>query len=179
MNPYYKQPVIIFGVVAPLLILFVLLGGFYRYRSGVEETYRVRKEQHVKDEKVRKEKEALGNQIREQDPHMTRWMALFDTATGTRVNSLVSDVQKRSKGEEFQKTSFQRLMSPGGIGAASQQPAMQLKFKFRGTYRGLQNAFLELETEMPHLQLDSLDLKQEINRNLLSADITFTAWQKE
>lgn len=179
MNPFYKQPVIIFGVVAPLVVLFGILGAVLNYRSGIESTYQVRKEQHAQDQKVRREREALGIKIREQNPHMTRWMALFDKAVGTSVNSLVGDVQKRYKGDEFQKTSFQRLMSPGGIGAASKQPAMQLKLTFRGTYRGLQNAFLELETQMPHLQLDIFKLKQEVNRNLLSADITYTAWQKE
>ena len=111
---------------------------------------------------------------------MKRWMALFDNATGTAVNGLLGEVQKRYKGDkEFQKTSFRRTMSSGGIGGASGQPAMQLQLTFRGTYRGLQNAFLELETQMPHLQLDSIKLKQESNRNLLSADVTYTAWQKE
>ena len=179
MNPFYKQPVIIFGVVAPLLVLFVLLGVVSNYRSGIEATYQVRKGQHAQYQKIRKEREALGKRIRKQDPYMIRWMALFDKATGTSVNNLVGEVQKRYEGDEFQKTSFQRLMAPGGIGAASKQPSMQLKFTFRGTYGGLQNAFLELETQMPHLQLDSFKLKQEVNRNLLSADITYTAWQKE
>ncbi len=179
MNPFYKQPVIILGVVVPLLVLFVLLGVVSHYRSGFEATYKTRTEQHVQYKKVQKQREALEKKVKEQDPYLTRWMALFDNPTSTNVNSLLGEVQKRYKGDEFQQTSFRPSMSPGGIGGASGQPAMQLQLTFRGTYRGLQNAFLELETQMPHLQLDSLKLKQESNRNVLSADVTYTAWQKE
>ena len=142
MNSFYKQPVIILGVVAPLLVLFVLLGVVSHYRSGFEGTYKTRMAWHVQYKKIQKEREVLQEKVKEQDPHMTRWMALFDNATGTSVNSLLSEVQKRYKGDEFQQTSFRRSMASGGIGGASAQPAMQLQLTFRGTYRGLQNAFL-------------------------------------
>ena len=114
-----------------------------------------------------------------QDPHMKRWMALFEKPTAATVNAFLAEVQKKFGGQEFQQTAFRRTASAGGIGGASAQPSIQIQLAFRGTYRALQNAFVELETSMPQLQLDSLKLAPNSNRKVLNADLVYTAWQNE
>lgn len=179
MNAYYKQPVIVFGVVLPLLGLIAVLAVSANYRSKFEKTYKVRKTEYVKLQKLTKQREALEEKISEQEPYMSRWMDLFDKAADSSVNAVLNDVQARFSSNELQQTSFRRSPASGGIGGASKQPAVKLSLTFRGTYRGLQNAFLEMETRMPHLQLDVLKLRKESNRNLLNAEVTYTAWQKD
>ncbi len=179
MNEYYKQPVVVFGVVLPLLVLILIFAVSFNYRSKFEKSYRVRKEQYVAHQKVTKQREALEEKISEQAPFMTRWMGLFDKPADSSVNAVLNDVQTRYSSNELQQTSFRRSPASGGIGGASKQSAVKLQLTFRGTYRGLQNAFLEMETRMPHLQLDHLKLRKESNRNLLNADVVYTAWQQE
>ena len=66
----------------------------------------------------------------------------------------------------------------GGIGSASAQNSSQIRMGFRGTFRTLQRAFLELETRMPQLQLESISLQPVSTSGfLLTAQITYTAWQ--
>ena len=179
MNEYYKQPVVVFGVVAPLLGLIVLLAVGFNYRSKFETTYTVRKEQYAEYKKITKQREALEGKIRDQDPHMKRWMALYEQSTSANVNTLLNNVQKRFSNNEFQQTSFRQSGATGGIGGASKQPAVKLQLAFRGTYTGVQSALVEMETTMPHLQMDAMKLRQEANRGLLNAEVTYTAWQKE
>lgn len=179
MNPFYKQPVVVFGLVVPLLVLAVLFAVGLRYKGKLEEAYTQRKDGYSKYKETQRVREGLEQTVRKQQPIMKNWMALFETPTATKVNGILGEVQKRFPGEEFQQTSFRRTNSTGGIGGASAQSSVQLELKFRGTYRGLQNAFLELETQMPHLQLDSMRIKQEANRKVLAAELLYTAWQKE
>lgn len=179
MNPFYKKSVLAFGLVAPLLLIVVLFGVALHYKSDLEIAYEQRRSGYTKFKQTQQVREGLEQTVKSQEQLMDKWMGLFETATASRVNGILSEVQKRFPGEEFQQTSFRRSHSKSGIGGASKQPSVQLDLKFRGTYRGLQNAFLELETHMPHLQLDTMKIKQEPNRNVLSADLAYTAWQKE
>ena len=179
MNEYYKQPVVVLGVVLPLLGLILILAVSAKYRSKLEDTYEARKKEHVKVQAFTKQRETLEAQIGQQEPFLTRWMALFDKPVDSSITAVMNDVQSRYSGKELNLTSFNRSPSAGGIGSASKQPAVQLKLAFRGTYRGLQNAFLEVETRMPHLQLDLLKLRKEDQQNVLNAELTYTAWQNE
>ena len=67
----------------------------------------------------------------------------------------------------------------GGIGAVSGQPSVQLALAFRGTFGALQSTFLELETKMPQLQLDSMKLSPQRTGNVLEAQLLYTAWEKQ
>ncbi|MEC9055846.1 MAG: hypothetical protein VX633_11100, partial [Verrucomicrobiota bacterium] len=88
------------------------------------------------------------------------------------------EFQKEFDATHFQQTAFRPTSTAGGIGGASKQPSMQLNFTFRGTFRALQTAFLELETRMPQLQVDSIKLSRASNQNVLNANVVYTTWQK-
>ncbi len=180
MNPHYKEPVIIFGLVVPVVLVLVVLGLGIHFRGKFEDNYKVRKSQYEDFKRGTAQREGLERKIQEQEPHLNRWMALFEKATASSVNGFLSEFQKQYNGQEFQQIAFRRTASSGGIGGASAQPSIQIQLGFRGTYRALQNAFLEMETRMPHLQLDSIKLNVSTpNRKVLNADLIYTAWQKE
>lgn len=179
MNPYYKQPIIAFGLAAPLVLLLVLFGLGFHYKGKLEQTYETRRNDYKNYQNNQKVREGLEQVVKRQQPVMNKWMALFDADTATTINGILGEVEKRFPGEEFQQTSYKRTNARSGIGGASSQASAQFEFKFRGTYRGLQNAFLEMETQMPQLQLDTLKIKQDSSRNVLTADLLYTAWKKE
>jgi hypothetical protein len=180
MNPHYKEPVLVFGLIVPSFLVLVVLGLGFHLRGKFETTYKVRKNHYAEYKQVEAQREALAKKISAQEPHMNRWMALFQKATGTDVKGFLSDFQKQYDSQEFAQTAFRRTSSSGGIGGASSQPSIQIQLAFRGTYRALQNAFLELETRMPQLQLDSIKLTvSSQNSGVLTADLIYTAWQKE
>ncbi|MFP6865468.1 MAG: hypothetical protein VCA35_05960 [Roseibacillus sp.] len=180
MNPHYKEPVIIFGLVAPLLLIVLVFALGFHFRGKFEKTYEARLRKYEDYKSVEAQREALEKKIRTQEPHMNRWMRLFEKPTATAVNGFFSEYQKRQDGKKFQQTKFRRTSSSGGIGGASSQPSIQLQLAFRGTFRALQNAFLELETRMPQLQLDSIKLSiAQPNQDTLNADLIYTAWQKK
>lgn len=180
MNPYYKQPVLVFGLIAPVFAILLVLGLGLHFRGKFEKTYQARKANYENYKRVEAQREALEKRVRSQEPHMNRWMGLFEKATASSVNGFFGEFQKRYNSQEFQQIAFRRTSAKGGLGGASAQPSIQIQLGFRGTFRALQNAFLELETRMPHLQLDSLKLKvSNPNRTVLDANLIYTAWQKD
>ena len=74
---------------------------------------------------------------------------------------------------------FERLGQSGGFGSVSAQKSSGLKFNFRGTFRTVQRAFLELETRMPNLQLQELKMEPSGTgeSQLLNFQVTYTAWE--
>ena len=49
---------------------------------------------------------------------------------------------------------------------------------FRGTFRTMQRAFLELETRMPQLQLQELRIDPSSSQSsLLNFQVIYTAWE--
>lgn len=178
MNPHYKDPIIVFGLVVPVFLVVATLGLGVHFRGKLETTYEARKKHHQAFKTVEKERRMLERKVQSQAPHMHRWMSLFEQPAATSVNTFFRDFQKDYDATHFQQTAFRPTTVAGGIGGASQQPSIQLHFAFRGTYRALQTAFLELETKMPQLQLDSIKLSRAANQNVLNAAVVYTTWQK-
>lgn len=178
MNPHYKDPVIIFGLAAPVLLVVLALGLGAHFRGKFEETYASRKTQYENNKTVEEEGQVLAQMIRTQEPHMNRWMALFEEPPATAVNGFFRDFQARHDSQHIQLIGFRPTPAAGGIGGVSQQPSIQLHLSFRGTFRTLQSAFLELETKMPQLQLDSIKLSTQDGQKTLNAIVVYTAWQK-
>lgn len=180
MNPHYKDPVIIFGMVAPVLLIVITFGLGVHFRGKFEKTYEARKDRFDSFKVVEVQREALQKKINSQEPHLNRWMALFEKSTTTAVSSFFSGFQKKYGGQEFQLTSISPSSTVGGIGGVSEQPSIQLQLGFRGTFRALQTAFLELETRMPQLQMDSFKISvDQPNRKVLNMNLVYTAWQKQ
>lgn len=179
MNPFYKESIIFFGVVIPVLIVVGAFALVLHYKGELEQSYAVKRSAYVEIQKIEKQRRALETTVGQQDPHMQRWMALFEKPTASAVNGFLTEVQKKFAGEDFQQIAFRRGNSSGGIGGASAQPSIQIQLGFRGTYSALQNAFVELESSMPQLQLDSIKVTPNVNNRVLNADLVYTAWQNE
>jgi hypothetical protein len=80
--------------------------------------------------------------------------------------------------KEIQQTAFEPTSTKSGFGAVSAQSSSQLRIAFRGTYRTMQRAFLELETRMPQLQLQELRIDPSSNQSsLLNFQVSYTAWE--
>ena len=78
MNPHYKEPVVVFGLIVPLVLVFAVLGLGLHFRGKLESTYKERQASYNSYKRVEAQRKGLQAQIREQEPHMNRWMALFE-----------------------------------------------------------------------------------------------------
>lgn len=80
--------------------------------------------------------------------------------------------------KEIQQTAFERPPATGGFGAASTQNSSLIKVAFRGTYRTIQRALLELESLMPQLHIVDMKIDPVSGQNsMINIQITYTVWE--
>jgi hypothetical protein len=174
----YRQSIIFFGIVVPILIAAAVVGVGFGLRSKMTESF-VNKETNYKT--FRQSNMAVKEiefKVKRERPHLERWNELLSQETASAVASNLREISEKLPNKEIQQTAFERPSGKGGFGSVSAQNSAQLRIALRGTFRTLQRAFLELETRMPNLQLNELRLDPSTtNPSQLNFQVTYTAWE--
>lgn len=175
----YRQSIILFGFILPLLACALVVGGAYMVVDHMTASFNRKKAQYKTYEISRMATLNLEKQVGDKAPHMERWTALIGKETANAVTSNLREITDSLPGKEFQQTAFEPSKQPSGLGAASAQPSSKVSLSFRGTFRSAQRAFLELETRMPQLQLQELKIDPGPNSySSLNFTVTYSAWEK-
>lgn len=175
----YRQSIILFGIVVPVLIAFVVIGACAFVRGKITNSFATKAKYYSGYEESRMSALEIEAKLIRQRDASARWQELLEQETFSLVTTNLRAIGENLPPKEFQQTAFERLGSSGGIGGVSAQKSSGLKFNFRGTFRAVQQAFLELETKMPNLQLQELriDPNSSSGSSLLNFQVTYTAWE--
>lgn len=178
---YYRDSIIIFGIVLPLLVLGLLLGACYAAKANVADSFTNKQNLSKTFEVSRRKTAEIETKIVNQRGHLDRWNSLLEEESASAVNTHLSAIAKILPSKEYQKGGFDRTTGAAGLGAATAQRSSQIRLSFRGTFRTMQRAFLELETRMPQLQLQELRIVpnpvQQGQVPLLTFQVIYTAWE--
>lgn len=176
----YKQPIILFGIVIPLVIAAVLIGACVMVKGKFQTSYDNKARYFVGHEQSRMGALGIEAQLNRERKHLERWDELLSEETSSHLATNLRLIGAALPDKEFQQTAFERLGNSSGFGSASAQKSSGLKLSLRGTYRTVQRAFLELETRMPNLQLQELKMDPNLSADsaLLNFQVTYTAWEK-
>jgi len=174
----YRQPIILFGIVIPVLVAAAVVGGGFLLKSKMiasfdnkQKTYKAYEQSRIAGLEV----EAM---VARQRPHIARWNTQLSQETASAVTTNLRKISEHLPAKEIQQTDFERPGGTGGFGSVSAQKSSQLRIAFRGTYRTLQHAFLELESMMPQLQLQEFRMDPISNQSSqLNFQVTYTAWE--
>ena len=175
----YKQPILLFGIVVPLLICGLIIGACAFVRSKINTSFDNKVAHYSGYENSRMGALGLEAKISRQRADLERWDEQLSEETFSSVTNNLRSIAETLPSKEFQQTATERLSQSDGFGKITAQKSSGLKFNFRGTYRTVQKAFLELETRMPNLQLQDLkiDPNSVTDSSLLNFQVTYTAWE--
>jgi hypothetical protein len=175
----YKQSVILFGIVLPVLVAAIVIGACAFVRGKITGSFDNKVQYFSGYERNRMDALEIEAQLNRQRADFDRWNDLTGQETFSLVTTNLRAIGEELPPKEFQQTAFERLGQSSGMGGVSAQKSSGLKFNFRGTFRTVQKAFLELETRMPNLQLQELkiDPYQSADSSLLNFQVTYTAWE--
>lgn len=176
----YKKPIIIFGIVIPLLLCGMVLGACAYIRGKINTSFENKVMHYSGYESSRMGSLETEAHISRQRADFERWNEQLSQETFSLVTTNLRSIGESLPPKEFQQTAFERLNQSTGFGNISAQKSAALKFNFRGSFRTVQRAFLELETRMPNLQLQELriDPNSSSELSLLNFQVTYTAWEK-
>ena len=175
---FYRQSIVLFGMILPAIFALAVVGVGYFMKNKMAESYEVKKKNYRTHHQARAESAEVEKKVLVQRPHLERWQEQLAKETASEIGINLREITAALPNKEIQQTSFDPSSSSGGFGSSSAQNASQVRIGFRGTYRTLQKAFVELETRMPQLQLESLSLQPVATSGfLLTLQVTYTAWQ--
>jgi hypothetical protein len=174
----YRQNIILFGIVLPVLAAAVFVGICFIAKSKMTASFNHKQANFRTYEQSRLAALEIEAQVVRQRDHLERWKEQLSGETASTVATNLKEIIDKLPGKEIQQTSFERPNSGGGLGSVTAQGSSQIRIAFRGTFRTLQRAFLELETRMPHLQLQEMRIDPTTNQSsLLNVQVTFNAWE--
>lgn len=173
----YKQSIIFFGIVLPVLGLLALVGGCLYIKSEMTDSFAVKMSQYRTYSQGRNAAMETEGKIRTQREHLARWKEGLSVETTSTVRTHLKAISDKLPSKEFQETGFDPINSRSGFAAVTQQKASQFRMGFRGTFRTAQKALLELETRMPQLTLQELKANPSDQSILLNFQVTYTAWE--
>ncbi|MCF7674679.1 MAG: hypothetical protein K9N23_16285 [Akkermansiaceae bacterium] len=177
----YRQSIALFGIVVPILILALVLGLGIAMKGRIVASFDRNEDLFKSYQTNRMAAIKIEESITKQRVHLERWSALMSEDALSAMNSNLRTIAEGLPAKEFQKGGFERTAGSGGLGSATAQNSSQLKISFRGTFRTMQRAFLELETRMPQLQLQELRITPNLNQQnpstLLNYQVTYLAWE--
>lgn len=176
---FYRQSIILFGAVLPILLAVAIVAGGFFFKSKMEASFEKKKESYKKQQRDRMQADAIDNMIKSDRGHLERWMKQFSQETRIAITSNYDEIVAKLPEKEIQRTAFEHLRNEVGFGAATAQGASTIRMQFRGTYRTLQKAMLELETRMPQLLLEDISITPlKTSSYQVNMQLTYTAWEK-
>jgi hypothetical protein len=174
----YRQSIIIFGAVLPVLIATIFAGIGFIMKSKMISSFDNKVANYKTFLQTNRETRAIETQVVNQRTHLERWKQQLSEETSSAVTSNLRQISEKLPSKEIQQTAFERPSGSGGFGAASAQKSSQIRIAFRGTYRTLQSAFFGLETRMPQLQLQEIKIEPiATSPSLMNLQVTYTAWE--
>ena len=173
----YRQPILIFGIVAPIVVATAVVGCCYVLKAKMVASYDNKQRNYKTYEAGRFASLEIESQVSRQHLHMERWSSQLSEETASTVTTRLREIAEHLPKKEYQLTAFDPSNTKVGFGATSAQKSTQLRIAFRGSFRTMQRAFLELETQMPQLQLQDLKIDPTSQSSLLNFQVAYTAWE--
>jgi hypothetical protein len=174
----YRQTIILFGIIVPILVACVIIGVCFLLKSQMVASFENKQQNYKTYEQGRLAGLEIEAQVTRQRQHLDRWNTQLAQETASAVATNLKEIIEKLPSKEIQQTAFERPGTSGGFGSVSAQKSSQIRIAFRGTFRTLQRAFLELETRMPQLQLQDLKMDPIATQSsLVNFQVTYTAWE--
>lgn len=175
---FFKESIIFFGIVLPVILAAALSGGIHTLKSRMQDSFDSKIGQYKTYEQSRNGVLALEGEIGNKRRAVEAWESILTENTPGAITQHLSDIEKQLPSRQFQKTGQEHPESGGLIADASAQGSSQVKLSFRAGYSVMQKALLELETRMPQLQLQNLSVTPAPQAQNLLFDLSYTSWER-
>lgn len=174
----YRQPIVLFGIVVPIALTAVVVGVCFMLKSNMVASYDNKVKSYKAYEISRISGLEIEAKVTKDRQNLERWKTQLSQETASLVTTNLREIYEHLPTKEIQQTAFERPNGSGGFGSAAGQHSSQIRIAFRGTFRTMQRAFLELETRMPQLHLQDLRIDPSTTQSaLLNFQVTYSAWE--
>ena len=176
MNNHYKKAIAVFGIVIPISIMLMIIV-FTIYKSNsIKKEYTAKKAAYMRSQSLATELTSLEKQANKCKDETEHCKQQISSVSRGDIIKLWSQISSKYRANGFTKVTPQWGLVSNGLGLGNTQSASSLKMSLKGTFSDIQQSLLELETQLPQLQLDEMSLSPSGDKNRIKADTTFTLW---
>jgi hypothetical protein len=176
---FYRQSIVLFGIVVPFLLCALAIGGCLIAIGNFQDTLKSKQANFKTNATLQVKIKQLEKEVKEERPHLERWIGDLSKETASSVSNALRRILNDLPPKEIQQTAFERPTTSGGFGSASAQKSSIIRVSFRGTYRTIQRALLELESLMPQLHIVDMKIDPVSGQtSMINIQITYTVWEK-
>ena len=111
---FYKQSIIFFGVIIPILAAVAVVGLGYFMKNKMTASYEMKKENYQSHHKARSTAEKLEEKVIVIRPHLERWDEQLNKETSSEVVSNLREIIATLPEKEIQQTAFDPSNNSGG-----------------------------------------------------------------
>jgi len=175
---FYRNSIILFGLAIPMITAAVVIATGLILKSKMAASLAEKEGHYRSHEQTRLAALTIEGEVSQIRPHAERWNGQLGMETASEVASTLRAITDRLPAKEIEQTGFDPRSGPGGFGAVTAQKSSNIRIAFRGSYRTMQTAFLELETRMPQLQLQELKISPNLAQpSIHNYQVSYTAWE--
>jgi hypothetical protein len=175
----YRGPIAVFGLFLPCVGAAAVIALSYFAKSRMAESLDAKIGHFKSYEQTRQAVLALELDLAPQRPHVERWKTRMSSGTAGIVSTSIKEITDQLPPGEIQQTAFDPATPVGGFAAVTANKSAPVRVAFRGTYRTVQRAFMDLEARLPQLQLQELRVTPgSSSQSLLNYQVSYTAWEQ-
>jgi len=175
--PLYRQAILVFGFILPGLAAAATIAGLLYLKGELNTSRTEKRDLFAKNEKTAREILKIEARLTRQRPLAALWAGLLEKETARSLTETFEDLRSKLPETEFKETS-NRSAERGAFSTSPAYPSTEVQLSFRATYRGMQTAFLEIESRLPQLQLQALKIERTQSEPTLTFQAVYTAWKK-
>lgn len=181
----HRQAILVFGIAAPIFLILVVSVATFVGHSKLKTSFetkvaaldryqnantQVSELEAFLAQENRREKAAYWNSKLEQD--------IVESLTKN-----LDTILAKYDSEVLRQTEMGQATGAGGLGPKSKHPHSRMQLSFEGGFKPMQMLLAELETEMPHLVLESISINpkpatSESGKSTLQFGVVYLCWEK-
>ena len=179
MKSKFRIGIIVFGLILPFLGISVVVSVLFSQKGKLERNFAERKAKNAQNAQLLKMAQVTKQQLDSYEGKDELWRKLVDESDVGSLNKTLKEISSSFEDRRtFNQTDFEFDNNDKGIGAASAQPSFSFSMTLNGTYSSIQSGLLALESRMPHLSLNTMNLVPQDDSQLLEAQLTYSAWSR-
>jgi len=176
---HYQISILLFGLVLPLLVAGGVFAASFIVRGKLADEFAEKTQQYNQLQQNRKALAELQAASGREMENLERWSSQTSQEMPATVRTTMRKIEELLPDREFTLTSSESPAGAAGFGTVASHSSSQIRLSFRGNFRSVQRAFLELETRIPQLQLHELRIAPNPNQpSMHNVQVAYSVWEK-
>lgn len=179
----HRQAILVFGVVVPFVLLGLVSAATYVGHSKLKDSHREKVANLEKYNTARTQASELEAYLTTDGrrDQATYWNEKLEQDLVESFSENLDKILAKYEPEVLRQTEMGRMPGSGGFGSKTEHPYSKMQLRFEGGFKPMQLLLAELETEMPHLVLESISVSPKAStddeRGTLQFGVVYHCWE--